>query len=405
MANKDHIFVLGKEAIVDVKHIATSDPDTIKLVIRSTERMKDAYVVINNVDYPAFTNLDEPYDFRVHGFYVPRSEITANPRFVIHMTGNAKTTNLLREPGLRCCVPLVYDPSEETTADFEFEKDDSRYKASLTKDTQVADGLTFRYLECVNKDDQPVKLFLLVADPKKIGFELAVTGDGKPYENKKTDAEGNVISSRLMYPIATIEEMAKEAIANGLDVCAATNADFFDMFGDNHPSGLSVKCGEVLSNPDSARPFFGVLDDGTPVISSFADNPEYKGKLKFAVGGSHIMSKNGEPGDFAFIEPFGFTRHPRTAVGICEDGKILVLVVDGRLPHHSNGATLVDLALTLKQFGAVDSINLDGGGSSIMLLRPDGEAEFERQNTPADLHRPTECLIRPGYNGILLYRK
>ena len=84
---------------------------------------------------------------------------------------------------------------------------------------------------------------------------------------------------------------------------------------------------------------------------------------------------------------------------------MLVLVVDGRLPHHSNGATLVDLALTLKQFGAVDSINLDGGGSSIMLLRPDGEEEFERQNTPADLHRPTECLIRPGYNGILLYRK
>ena len=65
MANKDHIFVLGKEAIVDVKHMATSDPDIIKLVIRSTERMKDAYVVINNVDYPAFTNLDEPYDFRV----------------------------------------------------------------------------------------------------------------------------------------------------------------------------------------------------------------------------------------------------------------------------------------------------------------------------------------------------
>lgn len=405
MANKDHIFVLGKEAIVDVKHMATSDPDTIKLVIRSTERMKDAYVVINNVDYPAFTNLDEPYDFRVHGFYVPRSEITANPRFVIHMTGSAKTTNLLREPGLRCCVPLVYDPSEETTADFEFEKDDSRYKASLTKDTQVADGLTFRYLECVNKDDQPVKLFLLVADPKKIGFELAVTGDGKPYENKKLDAEGNVISSRLMYPIATIEEMAKEAIANGLDVCAATNADFFDMFGDNHPSGLSVKCGEVLSNPDSARPFFGVLDDGTPVISSFADNPEYKGRLRFAVGGSHIMSKNGEPGDFAFIEPFGFVRHPRTAVGICEDGKVLVLVVDGRLPHHSNGATLVDLALTLKQFGAVDSINLDGGGSSIMLIRPDGEWNFEVQNRPADLQRPTEKLIRPCYNGILVYKK
>ena len=45
MANKDHIFVLGKEAIASVMHMATSDPDTVKLVVRSTEKMKDAYVL------------------------------------------------------------------------------------------------------------------------------------------------------------------------------------------------------------------------------------------------------------------------------------------------------------------------------------------------------------------------
>lgn len=405
MANKDHIFVLGKEAIVDVKHMDTSDPDVIKLVITSTERMKDVYVVVNNVDYPAFTNLDEPYDFRVHGFYVPKSEITANPHYVIHMTGYGTKTTLLREPGLRCCVPLVYKPEEATTPDIEFDKDDSRLKQVESKDTQVADGLTYRRISCVNKDDQPVVLYLLVADPEKIGFDIALANDGMPYEEKKLDENGNVISSSMMYPIATIEEMAKQSIANGLDVCAAVNADFFDMFNDNHPSGLTIKDGNVIIHPDSDRPFFGFLDDGTPVISSFEENPEYKGRLKFAVGGSHIMIKDGQPNDFCFIQPFGYVRHPRTAVGICEDKKVLVLVVDGRLPHHSNGATLVDLALILKQFGATRVVNLDGGGSSIMLLRPDGEAEFERQNTPADLHRPTECLIRPCYDGVLLYRK
>ena len=85
------------------------------------------------------------------------------------------------------------------------------------------------------------------------------------------------------------------------------------------------------------------------------------------------MSKDGQPGDFGFIQPFGDVRHPRTAIGIKENGDVLILVVDGRIPDYSNGATLVDLALTLKAFGAVDSINLDGGGSSIMLIRPDGE--------------------------------
>lgn len=346
MANKDHIFVLGKEAIASVMHMATSDPDTVKLVVRSTEKMKDAYVVINNVEYPSFTNKEEPYARTTHGFYVPRAEITNNPNYVIHMTGLGNKTAILREPGLRCCVPLKYDPKDELDVNDLFEQDNSEYKEVATKDTQVADGLTFRHVSCTNKRGEPVELFLLRADPEKIGFELAVTGDGQPYEENVCDGDGNVVGTKKMYPISTVEEMANEAIDRGLDVCAATNADFFDMFGDNHPAGLCVRDGKVIANPDSTRPFFGITADGTPVISSFEEHPEYKDNLKFAVCGSHVMVKDGQPVDLAFIEPFGFQRHPRTAVGICEDKTVLVLVVDGRIPDYSNGATLVDLALT-----------------------------------------------------------
>ena len=210
MANKDHIFVLGMEAIENIKLIETSDPDIIKLVIRSTERMKDAYLVINNVEYPSFTNVEEPYARTTHGFYIPKAEIEANPHYVLHMTGYGNRTNLLREPGLRCCVALKYDPSIMSTADKEFEQDNSYYKEIASKDMQVADGLTCRHVSCLNKENKPVEFFLLRADPEKIGFEMGVTKDGQPYEEKKLDNDGNVVSTKIMYPISTIEEMASE---------------------------------------------------------------------------------------------------------------------------------------------------------------------------------------------------
>ena len=96
-------------------------------------------------------------------------------------------------------------------------------------------------------------------------------------------------------------------------------------------------------------------------------------------------------------------RHPRTAVGLRGDGTLLCLEVDGRIPDYSNGATLVDLAKMLLRFGAVDAINLDGGGSSVVYTK--GETGYDLRTNPADLYRPTEKLIRGEYNCILLVER
>ncbi len=69
--------------------------------------------------------------------------------------------------------------------------------------------------------------------------------------------------------------------------------------------------------------------------------------------------------------------HPRTAAGVTEDGEVLLLVVDGRQPA-SRGVNLVELASILLDLGAVQALNLDGGGSSTffaggeLLNRPSG---------------------------------
>ena len=75
----------------------------------------------------------------------------------------------------------------------------------------------------------------------------------------------------------------------------------------------------------------------------------------------------------SFVE----TRHPRTAVAKLRDGKFLMVTVDGR-SESSGGISLYDLADYLLSLGAVDAINLDGGGSTTMYL--DGKVV----NTPSD---------------------
>ena len=60
-------------------------------------------------------------------------------------------------------------------------------------------------------------------------------------------------------------------------------------------------------------------------------------------------------------------RAPRTALGLTKDGDLLLVVVDGR-QSTSAGLTLLELALFMQELGAVDALNLDGGGSSEMVI-------------------------------------
>jgi exopolysaccharide biosynthesis protein len=70
--------------------------------------------------------------------------------------------------------------------------------------------------------------------------------------------------------------------------------------------------------------------------------------------------------------------HPRTAAGVDADGRLILMVVDGRQPE-SRGVSLEELATLMLEVGAVTAINLDGGGSSTLVVngrlvnRPEGD--------------------------------
>lgn len=64
-----------------------------------------------------------------------------------------------------------------------------------------------------------------------------------------------------------------------------------------------------------------------------------------------------------------FVRHPRTAIGIKDKNNLVIIVVDGRDPEFSVGMSLGELASFLKSQGVTDGYNLDGGGSTTLVLK------------------------------------
>jgi uncharacterized protein YigE (DUF2233 family) len=88
------------------------------------------------------------------------------------------------------------------------------------------------------------------------------------------------------------------------------------------------------------------------------------------IGGNPVLIKEGE---LAWNNLRGshsiFNVHPRTGVGIRGDGKILFVTVDGRRPRYSRGMTMIAFARLMKSLGARWALNLDGGGSTTMVVK------------------------------------
>lgn len=102
-------------------------------------------------------------------------------------------------------------------------------------------------------------------------------------------------------------------------------------------------------------------------------DPNLPANVQHALGGGPTLIQDGRVKVLASQQHFKADiargRAPRTAFGMTKDNKYLLLTVDGHKPGYSMGATLTELAWVLRELGAVDALNLDGGGSTTMWLR------------------------------------
>lgn len=353
--------------------------DKIKAVIRTKKKGFSAKLNVRGKEYHDCFNIEEPYDVKTHVFYIPLTEIK---------DGDKLTLSLIRHKKLKHISNYKFT-YKECFADEEalLSEYDSRIIPYKTETEKVCDGVTYCHYECADKNSAPVHIFTIEVETDKATLYVGTPDDG--YENVKVKAK--------------VPEMIDSAVKNGVNVVAAMNADFFDMFGDCHPSGLCVKNGRVVANENSPRPFIGIKKDGTPVITDSVETPGIVSELYQAAAGLEMIVKDGKIYDWGPLEPFSFVRHPRTAAGVTKDGKVILLEVDGRIPEYSNGASLVDLANWMIKLGADIAINLDGGGSSIVYTKK-GDS-FELRNNPADLVRPRAKLIRKEFDALLVVGK
>ncbi|MBP1904529.1 exopolysaccharide biosynthesis protein [Paenibacillus turicensis] len=162
-------------------------------------------------------------------------------------------------------------------------------------------------------------------------------------------------------------------IATANNAIFAVNGDYYGFRND----GVIIRNG-VLYRDSPTRDALALFDDGT--IKSYSENEITSSELlekgatnTFSFG--PILVQNGEiTSDFNNVKidnNFGNRSiqksNPRTAIGMIAPNHFVFVVVDGR-QDNSRGMTLAELAQTMKDLGATEAYNLDGGGSSTMYF-------------------------------------
>lgn len=161
----------------------------------------------------------------------------------------------------------------------------------------------------------------------------------------------------------TVAEMVEH-----FDAVAGLNAGGFeDPNGSGNgsiPDSLVVYDGQVYFAGSGCRGGFVGLDaEGYLHVASRITAAEIEEKnIRYGVCFGPILISNGA---MASEESLASGLNPRSAIGQCEDGSILFLVIEGRQAN-SVGARLTDVAEVLLEYGAVNALNLDGGSSSLL---------------------------------------
>lgn len=236
---------------------------------------------------------------------------------------------------------------------------------------------------------RPMIAHVLTIDTKTKGIEFLVT---------PPDAEGEMpLKARTTSQF--LKEFGLQIAINGDNFgpwWSRSPADYYPHVGDPvSPFGFAASKGKVYSIDDveeiGIRP---TLYINRRNVLSFNNQPN---RVHDALSGQRMIVLKGEVApnlDDSQLDP-------RTALGINRNGRYLYLVVvDGRQPFYSAGATFVDLAELMIEQGAFMAMNMDGGGSSTMVVEG-GNGEPKILNSPIDSYIPGR--ERPVGNHLGIY--
>jgi hypothetical protein len=173
----------------------------------------------------------------------------------------------------------------------------------------------------------------------------------------------------IAYNIASLKGSGRDSLLyyyptrSAIGIDKSRKADIAWTFTDSsHPKPYAFEQMPVVAKGDEQNPSIYELRD-----------IDWKWwKMRTAVGGGPVLIYDGRiritskeeqlfPGE-------EFEKHPRTAMGYTRDGRLIILAIQGRSPAESMGASLAEEARIMLDLGCYEALNLDGGGSSCMLI-------------------------------------
>lgn len=243
----------------------------------------------------------------------------------------------------------------------------SEYRITLVNESrqEVTNGVTYLERDYRRGDGKPVRAFLVVVSP---------------------DVVANIaVSAAPQGKTKTVPEHFRECQEQGRNVIAAINSGYFHLAAKTLTSyGMQIINGKVIKEPNGGAErygdnWFGRTIEGTYVIGNTSDYKTcYEGRLLFAAGGGDILMRNGKN-----VISEDTEIHPRSGVAITKAGGVIFGCIDGR-SEESWGVSLTDHLNIYLDLGlpVTDMLNLDGGGSSQLVLKI-GSEKPRIMNTPA----------------------
>lgn len=217
------------------------------------------------------------------------------------------------------------------------------------------------YERIVRQDPRPLVIHVITIDLKAGGVKTLVT-PGNNDESRPLSAQ-------------TTSDFLEEY---GLQL--AINGDAFTPWRDLGPLGYFPHDGDRVTPwgfAASRGTVYAQDTDEQPTLYLYQNNKAsmnvLNGKVYNALSGFELLVWNGD----AISELDNSDKDPRTAVGLNRGGnKLIIIVVDGRQSGYSEGVTYAELAQLMLEQKAYQAMNLDGGGSSTLVIEgEDGQPE------------------------------
>ncbi|KAA8999645.1 phosphodiester glycosidase family protein [Paenibacillus spiritus] len=215
---------------------------------------------------------------------------------------------------------------------------------------------------------------LKIVDSQRINLELYRINPGSynGYALKVKLKDPSAMAMSLGTGSPGSSETTLQAVLRSGAVAGINAGGFADRSGKRYPLGTTMIGGQYVDGfqPSSKNlTFVGLNKKGRLIGGAFSSRSQLD-RLQPSFGATFVpvLLRGGVPLPIPEKWRTSPTRAPRTVIGNYKDDQLLVLVVNGYNESGNSGATLAELQNKLQALGVVDAYNLDGGGSSSLIL-------------------------------------